>query len=130
MTPKPFVREIPRASWYLSRKADTLHMVHELTSLFIGIYALVLLWGLRSLAEGQAAYESFLEGLSNPIFLAFQWLALIFTLVHAQSWFALTPKAMPIQIGEDFVPGPLISGAHYLAWFLFSLLLLYFAGVF
>lgn len=130
MTPKPYVREIPRTTWYLSRRRDMLHMVHELSSIFIGIYALVLLWGIRSLAEGPVAYQAFLDGLSSPLLLAFQWVTLAFAIVNAQAWFASTPKAMPIQIGEQFVPGGLIAGAHYLAWGVFSLVVLYLAGVF
>jgi len=129
MSSKPYVREISRTSWYLSRKADTLHMVHEVSSLFVGIYALLLLWGVSALAGGRAAYAAFLDALSNPVILAAQWVVLVFVFIHAQSWFALTPKAMPIQIGEDFVPGHFISGAHYLAWIVFSLLVLYIAGV-
>jgi fumarate reductase subunit C len=49
---------------------------------------------------------------------------------HAATWFNATQKAMPVQIGEDFVPGSLISGAHYLVWAVLSLVMLYLAGVF
>lgn len=130
MSSKPYVREIPKTTWYLSRRQDTVHMIHEITSFFIGLYALLLLWGLRSLAEGRETYAAFLDFLSSPLVLVFQWLVLVVVFIHAQAWFALTPKAMPIQIGERFVPGSLISGAHYLAWVIFSLLVFYLAGVF
>ena len=49
---------------------------------------------------------------------------------HAATWFNATQKAMPIQIGEDFVPGNLISGAHYAAWAVLSVVVLFVAGVF
>jgi fumarate reductase subunit D len=32
---------------------------------------------------------------------------------HAGTWFNATQKAMPLQIGEEFVKGSYISGAHY-----------------
>jgi hypothetical protein len=35
-----------------------------------------------------------------------------------------------VQIGENFVPGIFIAGAHYLAWIAVSLFILYVAGVF
>jgi fumarate reductase subunit C len=47
---------------------------------------------------------------------------------NTTSWFNVTPKAMPVQIGENFLPGAYIVGAHYLAWILVSLAALYFAG--
>jgi len=42
----------------------------------------------------------------------------------------LTPKALPLQIGEDFVPGAAVAGAHFGAWAVLSLAVLYLAGVF
>ena len=55
---------------------------------------------------------------------------LIGTLYHSVTWFAVTPKAMPVQIGENFLPGFVIAGAHYLAWLAVSLFILFVAGVF
>jgi fumarate reductase subunit C len=49
---------------------------------------------------------------------------------HAGTWFNATQKAMPLQIGEEFVKGSYISGAHYLAWGVLSLAVLLVAGVF
>jgi hypothetical protein len=37
---------------------------------------------------------------------------------------------MPVQIGEGFLSGIIIAGAHYLAWAAVSLIILYFAGAF
>jgi fumarate reductase subunit C len=54
---------------------------------------------------------------------------LVFALHNTTSWFNVTPKAMPVQIGEDFLPGKYIVGAHYAAWLVASLLILYFAQV-
>ena len=42
----------------------------------------------------------------------------------------MTPKAMPIQRGEEFVPAIIIAGAHYVLWIVLSLLILLLAGVF
>jgi fumarate reductase subunit C len=129
MNPKPYVREMPRASWYLQHRRDSLHMIHEVSSVFIGIYALMLLWGVRALAQGPEAYQAFLDGLSSPLVLLFQWMALAICLVNSWAWLGATPKAMPIQIGESFVPQGIVAGAHYAAWAVVSLLVLYLAGV-
>ena len=80
--------------------------------------------------EGEGAYQLFLERLASPLSLGFHWLALVFTLYHSISWFALTPKAMPVQIGENFVPGYLIAAGHYIAWIGISLFILFITGVF
>ena len=36
----------------------------------------------------------------------------------------VTPQAMPIQRGEEFVPGKIIVGAHYALWAVVSLIVL------
>lgn len=128
--PKPYVGEPSRTTWYLRHPRYMKHMAQELTSVFIGAYALLLLWGLRALAAGEEAWQAFLAGLGSPFSLAAQWLILAATLYHTISWFAVTPKAMPVQIGDRFLPGSLIAGAHYLAWLGVSFIILYTTGVF
>ena len=130
MNGKPYVRPVPKTTWYLDRRRDIHHMLQEVTSAFIGAYALLLLWGLGSLAGGETAYGSFLEALSSPLSMVFHWVVFAFTLFHSVSWFSVTPKAMPVQIGENFLPGYIIAGAHYAAWVVVSLVILYLAGGF
>ena len=43
---------------------------------------------------------------------------------HSISWFVVTPQAMPIQRGEEFVPGNIIVNAHYGVWAVVSLIIL------
>ncbi len=126
---KPYVR---RETWrWIFRHPRYLrYMAREFSCLFIGAYTLLLVAGLKSLSEGRAAYEAFLESLKNPASIAFQLLALGFAMYHSVTWFKLTPKALPMQVGEAFVPDGVISGAHYAVWAALSLALLYLAGVF
>jgi len=105
-------------------------MLQELTSLFVGIFALILLWGVGAVAAGPASYEAFLSALASPAMLFLLWLTTIVMFYHAIAWFSVTPKAMPIQRGEEFVPGSLIAGAHYVVWIVLSLIVLVLAGVF
>ena len=127
---RPYVRKISTTTWYFKKKRDLVHMMQELTSLFVGIYGIVLLWGVKALAEGPQAYGAFLEALTSPLSLAFHWVAFPVVTYHAISWFNVTHKAMPVQIGEEFLPGKYIVGAHYAAWIGFSLIVLIVAGVF
>ncbi len=130
MNGKPYVREVPRASWFLREPRYLRYMAREVSCLFIGAYALLLLVALKRLSEGREAYESFLQVLASPASAAFHVLVLAFALYHTTSWFNVTPKAMPIQIGENFVPGSTIVGAHYGVWLVLSIVMFVLAGVY
>jgi fumarate reductase subunit C len=103
-------------------------MSREITSIFVGAYCVLLVVGLQRLSAGPVAWEAFLLGLRSADSIVFHLLAAAF--YHAATWFNATQKAMPLQIGEDFVPGNVISGAHYVAWAALSVVVLFLAGVF
>ena len=130
MSRAPYVREIAKFRWFFRQPRYVRYMTRELSCLFIGAYTLLLVVGIGRLAEGRVAYEAFLEALKSPLSVAFHVLALGFAVYHSVTWFNLTPKALPVQIGEEFMPDWVIAGAHYLAWALLSLAILFFAGVF
>lgn len=130
MSRKPYVREVPKTTWYFRQGRYMRYMGREVTCIFVGAYTLFLLVAIKRLSEGRSAYEAFLEGLSSPAGILFQVVTLIFVLYHAMTWFNLTPKAMPIQRGEQFLPGGVIVGAHYAGWVVVSLVVLILAGVF
>ena len=127
---KPYVRKVPPFRWFLRQPRYLRYMVRELSCLFIGAYTLMMVWGLKQLADGPAAWKVFLDCLQSPSNIIFHVLALGFALYHSVTWFNLTPKALPVQVGEEFVPDGLISGAHYAGWAVVSLAVLYFAGAF
>jgi len=126
---KPYVR---RETWrWIFRHPRYLrYMAREFSCLFIGGYTLLLVAGLKSLSEGPTAYGAFVESLRSPASIVFHLLALAFATYHSVTWFKLTPKALPVQLGEDFVPDGVISGAHYAAWAALSFVVLYLAGAF
>jgi fumarate reductase subunit C len=127
---RPYVREVSRTRWFFRRPRYMRYMAREVTCVFIGVYTLVLVVGLARLAQGRAAYEAFLQALQSPASIAFLVLALLFSAYHSITWFNLTPKAMPLQVGEKFVPDGVIAGAHYLGWAIVSAVVLFAAGVF
>ena len=116
---KPYVRPMP-ATWWLKRTPYLLFMLRELTSVFIAAYVVLFLVMIRRLSEGQAAYESFLNGLRSPLAISFHVVALAFALFHTITWFHLTPKAMAVRIGEERVPPALIIAPNYVAWVVVS----------
>jgi fumarate reductase subunit C len=129
MSRKPYVREVPKFRWFFRHPRYLRYMAREVTCIFIGGYSLLLLVGLMRLSQGQAAYEAFVLALRNPASIAFHVLALAFSVYNTVTWFNVTPKALPVQIGEEFLPG-VVTGAHYLGWGVLSLAVLLMAGVF
>ena len=129
MSRKPYVRAITSA-WIFRHPRYLRYMVREFSCLFIGGWTLLMVWGLKQLAAGPVAWAAFLEILKSPASIAFHVLALAFAVYHSITWFNLTPKALPLQRGEEFIPDIVISGAHFAVWAALSLAVLYLAGAF
>jgi fumarate reductase subunit C len=129
MSRKPYVRE-ETWRWVFRHPRYLRYMTREFSCLFIGAWTLMMVWGLKQLAEGPVAWTAFLEWLKSPASIAFHIIALVFTAYHSITWFNLTPKALPVQVGESFLPKGVIAGAHFAAWAALSLAVLYFAGAF
>lgn len=127
---KPYVREVSRYGWFLRNPRYRRYMVREVTCVFIGLHALILLVALKRLSEGREAWEAFLHNLTGPAGVVLQLVILAFAVYHSTSWFNVTPKAMPVQIGEQFLPGAVIVGAHYAAWLIATVAVLFLAGAF
>ncbi len=124
MSRKPYVREVSKTTWFLSQPRYKRYMAREVTCVFILIYTFLLICALGALAKGPDAFQAFLHALRGPLGVLFNLAALVATVYHSMSWFDVTPQAMPIQRGEEFVPGNVIVGAHYGAWAVVSLIIL------
>jgi succinate dehydrogenase subunit C len=128
MSRRPYIRKVER-SWWLQHPRYVRYMIRELTSLFVGLYCALLVVGLIRLAQGPAAWDGFVAAISSPAGVVFQLLCLVFATYHSVTWFALTPKAMPLRVKDEPVPGSVIVGAHYVAWAVVSAVVLIAAGV-
>ena len=129
MSRKPYVRAVGR-EWLTRHPRYLRYMLRELSCLFIGGWTLMLVWGLARLAQGPQGWEAFLQAVRSPPGIPLQRLALAFTRFHPLTWFPLTPKALPLQLGEEFVADRVISGAHFAVWAALSLSVLLLAGAF
>jgi fumarate reductase subunit C len=129
MSRRPYARPIT-SEWIFRHPRYVRYMVREFSCLFIGGWTLLMVWGLKALSDGPPAWAAFLELLKTPASIAFHVLTLAFAAYHSVTWFNLTPKALPLQLGEEFVPDRVISGAHFAAWAIVSAALLYLAGAF
>ncbi|MBL6932580.1 MAG: fumarate reductase subunit C [Rhodospirillales bacterium] len=127
MNNAPYIRPMP-ASWWLRQGRYVRYMIREATCLFVGLHALVLLVGVYRLSQGREAFEAFLEALWSPAGQLISAAILIMAVIHSVTWFNLTPKAMPLWIGEKQAPGWIIVAAHYGGWFVVSVIVLLLAG--
>ena len=129
MSRRPYVRE-ESWRWVLRHPRYLRYMAREFSCLFIGAWTFLLIVGLKRLAEGPQAWEAFLAALRGPLSIAFHVVALAFAIYHSITWFNLTPKALPLQLGESFVPDRVVSGAHFVGWGVLSAAVLWLAGAF
>ena len=129
MSRKPYVRQMSKTSWFLTHARYKNYILHEVTCIFIAIYAVILIVGLFRLGQGPEAWQGWLDALRSPLGIIFHILAFVFAVIHTWSWFKVVPQAMRIQRGTDFVPGNLIIGAHYGVLAVISLFVLILAGV-
>ena len=91
---KTYTRPVT-GTWWTSLPYYRWYMFRELSSLFITLYALVLLWGLASLVRGRSAYEAWLDMLSAPALVLFHAVTLVLVIYHAWTWFKIMPKTLP-----------------------------------
>ena len=125
MSRKPYIREIPKTSWFFRQPRYMRYMAREVTSFFIGAFSILLVVALKRLSQGPEAFQGFLDALRGPWGVLFCLATLVAAVYHSTSWFNVTPQAMPIQRGEEFVPGKMIVGAHYAVWAVVSLIVLF-----
>ena len=106
---RPYVRSMD--GWWKKNPYFVEYMIHEGTALFVAAYALILLTGLVYLSRGEAAWNHWLEGLTNPWYLTFHWLALAAISYHTYTWFKIMPLTMPpVIVGGKRLPDWAITG--------------------
>lgn len=110
--PKAYVR--PTRGWWRKHPVYLRYMIREATSIFVVIYALILLYGLWSLVRGGSAYAAWLAGLSSPVSIAFHVLAMAAAAYHTITWFKVSPKVFPhLYVGTRRLPDRYITGVQY-----------------
>jgi fumarate reductase subunit C len=106
--------------WWLRRGSYLAFILRELSSLFVAWSVVYLLFLVRAVSNGEAAYREFLQWAVHPIVLALNIITLLFLIFHAITWFNLAPQAMVVKLGKSRVPGVLIAGSNYAAWIVLS----------
>jgi fumarate reductase subunit C len=91
---RPYVR--PMGGWWRRDPFFVRYMIREATALAVLAYAIVLAVGVVRLAQGEAAWNGWLDALRSPASLLLHAVLLVAMFVHAKSWFEIMPKTMPM----------------------------------
>ena len=111
---KTFVR--PMDGWWRKNPYFVRYMIRESSSVFLAIYAVILLVGLLRLTQGEAAYDAWRAALTSPLSILFHWLALLTVGYHAYTWWKVAPKTAPdLRLGGKPLPEMVITGGGFLA---------------
>ena len=102
---KPYVR--PMTRWWRRDPFFMRYMWREATALAVAAYAVVLTVGVWRLAQGQAAFEGWLQALRSGWSILFHLVLMAAMVLHAVSWFEIMPKTMPMLFlrGERVAAG-------------------------
>lgn len=112
-----YIRPSARFTWWLRQERYFNYMMRELSSLFIGIFSITLIWGLYRLSQGEIAFITWINAVWNYS-IVLSVVTLLFAVYHSYTWFIVTPKAMPLKLAGKRVPAAVIAGAHLLLWLL------------
>ena len=108
--------------WWLRRRTYRLFALRELSCLAVAWSVLFLMLLVRAVGEGGGAYEQFVAWARMPWVVALNVVAFAFLVLHAITWFNLTPAAAVVRLrGQRVRPG-LIAGSAYAGWVVVSVL--------
>jgi len=120
---RPYVR--PMAGWWRRDPFFMRYMVREATALAVLAYAVVLTLGVVRLAQGEAAWNGWLDALRSPASLLLHAVLFVAMVIHAKSWFEIMPKTMPMLfVGGRRVAASTITRIGWAATVLASVVLL------
>ena len=105
----------PRIStwWWTRKRSYFIFVMRELSSIFIAWFVVYLLLFIYAVGQGEAAYRRFLDWAAAPWVTVVNVVALAFVLLHAVTWFSLTPQAMALRVGGRTVPAWQIIAGQY-----------------
>ena len=111
--------------WWLEKPAYFAFILREASCMFVGWFVVYLLLLVKGVADGRDSYTGLLEWSASPWMLSLNVISLLFLVYHAVTFFAAAPQAMAVHVGRTRVPGPLVLAAHYAAWAVASVFVLW-----
>jgi fumarate reductase subunit C len=117
----------PRVStwWWTGKRTYFVFVMRELSSIFVAWLVVYLLLFVNAVGQGEVDYRRFLDWASAPWVVTLNVVALVFVLLHAVTWFALTPQAMDVRLDGHKVPAFHIIAGQYTGLVVVSLFVLW-----
>ena len=106
--------------WWLRRRSYFFFVLRELSSVFVAWSVVFLLLLVRAVGRGPGQYRAFLDWSATSWVIGLNIVTLAFLVLHAVTWFNLTPVAMVVRLRGKRVPPAAIAGSAYLAWVVVS----------
>ena len=85
--------------WWLQRWEYLRFVLREISSVFVAIFVVEMLFQIYALSRGPEAYADFQSLLKNPIVIAINVISFFFVVFHSITWFDLSARAMSIRVG-------------------------------
>ena len=104
--------------WWLKKRSYFIFMMRELSSVFVALVAIGTVCHVIALEDGSSAWN---ERLQSPGMIVFSVVALVFAVLHSCTFFTAAGQVLVIQRGEEHVPKSMVVGAHFVAWIVVSL---------
>jgi fumarate reductase subunit C len=105
---RPYIRSMD--SWWKRNPYFLRYLAMEATSVLVAAYALILLFGLFRLNQGELAYNGWLDALKSPLAIGLHVLILLVFVYHTWSWFKIMPKTLPaLYLGGTKIPQSAIT---------------------
>jgi succinate dehydrogenase subunit C len=119
--PRPYRKPVG-VLWWLRKRSYTFFVLREISAVFVAWTVVFVLMLVRALAQGEPEYRAFLDWAGTPWVVALNVVTLAFLVLHAVTWFDLTPAAMVVRVGGRRLPPQAVAGGAYAAWVVVSAL--------
>ncbi len=104
----PTTRQYPytvKATWWLGNRNYFIFMLRELSPVFMALFLVQLVCLVREALKGPEGYAIALAEMSKPGIFWFNVVALVFSLLHAVTWFQAATTVLPVKLmGKPFPP--------------------------
>jgi succinate dehydrogenase subunit C len=105
-----YVAPTPRF-WWIRTAPFRRFVIRELTSVFVGLFSVVLLLFLLALSRGEQAYQGFLDWLTQPGTVVLHVITLVAVLYHTVTSIQLASQIQEVRLGGRIVPRQLLMAA-------------------
>ncbi len=111
------------STWWSAPRIRT-YLLFDATGIIYFLVAFLAIHLVNALAAGPEAWNSAMESLRSPLYIAFHLLSFASVVFVAVRFFRLFPKAQPPTIGPlKPPPGPVIHAMLYVLWFAITALM-------